>query len=257
MLKLASWNVNSIRAAVRHGFADFLKKEKPDVLCLQEIKMDDNARAKAEFDFKGYIEYWFPAKKKGYSGTGLLVSEKLKKQPKITTSLGIEKFDDEGRVQTAEFEKFYLINVYFPHSRHDLSRLDFKLEFDAAILKCMKKLENKKPVIITGDFNVAHTEIDLKNPKSNEENPGFLPRERAWMTKYLKSGFIDTYRLINGDKIQYTWWSYMFNARAKNIGWRIDYFLTSEKLKNKIKEAKILDQVHGSDHCPVSLKIDL
>ena len=257
MLNLASWNVNSIRAAVRHGFMDFLKKEKPDILCLQEIKMDNDARTKAELDFKGYTEYWFPAQKKGYSGTGLLVNEKIKNQPKITNGVGIEKYDNEGRVQTAEFKNFYLINAYFPHSRHDLSRLNFKLEFDTAILKYMKKLENKKPVIITGDFNVAHTEIDLKNPKSNMENPGFLPQERDWMTKCLKTGFIDTYRLINGDKIQYTWWSYMFNARAKNIGWRIDYFLISEKLKNKIKNAEILNQVRGSDHCPISLKIDL
>lgn len=257
MLNLGSWNVNSIRAAVRHGFTDFLKKEKPDILCLQEIKMDDIARKNVEFDFKGYSEYWFPAEKKGYSGIGLLVSEKLKNQPKITNGIGIEKFDSEGRVQTAEFKNFYLINAYFPHSRHDLSRLNFKLEFNMAILNYLKKLREKKPIIITGDFNVAHRKIDLKNPKSNEGNPGFLPPERDWLTKCLKTGFIDTYRFINGDKIQYTWWSYMFNARAKNIGWRIDYFLVSEKLKNKIKDAKILDQVRGSDHCPISLKINL
>lgn len=279
---IMSWNVNSIRAAVRHGFEKFLRKQKPDVLCLQEIKLDDDARSKAEFDFKGYTEYWYPAKKKGYAGTALLIKQAEKifsfsccggsyskrprfknedcfsaTQPVVTAGIGIKKFDDEGRVQTAEFKNFYLINAYFPHSRHDLSRLDFKLEFDAAILKYIKKLKKNKPVIITGDFNVAHTEIDLKNPKSNQENPGFLPQEREWMTKLLKAGFIDTYRLMNGNKIQYTWWSYMFNARAKNIGWRIDYFIVSEKLKNKIKDGKILDQVTGSDHCPVSLKLGL
>lgn len=253
---LMSWNVNSIRAAVRHGFEKFLREQKPDILCLQEVKISDDARSKQEFNFAGYIEYWNSAKRPGYAGTAILVNEKLA-QPIVTNGLGKLEFDAEGRVQRAEFKNFYLINCYFPHSRHDLSRLNFKLKFDDAILKYVKKLKKNKPVIITGDFNVAHAEIDLKNPKSNQENPGFLPQERECMDKLLKAGFIDTYRLMNGDKIQYTWWSYMFNARAKNIGWRIDYFLASEKLKNKIIKAEILDKVMGSDHCPIKLEIKI
>jgi exodeoxyribonuclease-3 len=261
MLKFVTWNVNGIRAAVKNGFANFLKKEKPDVLCLQEIKINDDARSKHEFDFGGYTEYWNSAQRPGYAGTAILVSEKLK-QPKVTNGIGVSEYDGEGRIQTAEFDKFYLVNTYFPHSRHDLSRLDFKLEFNDALLSHLKKLENPsagsgrgKPVILTGDLNVAHEEIDLANPKENDGNPGFHPDERKWMTKFLKAGFIDTYRLINGNKVQYTWWSYKFRARERNIGWRIDYFVVSEKMKKQVKDARILDKVKGSDHCPVVLEI--
>jgi len=275
MLTLATWNVNGIRAAVKNGFTDFLKKEKPDVLCLQEIKIDNMARTKMKFsaqgvnprpmglgprpasgwDFAGYTEYWNSAQRPGYAGTAILVSEKLK-QPKVTSGLGIKEFDSEGRVQTAEFEKFYLVNTYFPNTRHDLSRLDFKLAFDDAVLKHIKKLDKNKPVILTGDLNVAHEEIDLANPKENDGNPGFHPKERRWMTEYLNAGFIDTFRELYPKKAQYSWWSYRFGARRRNIGWRIDYFVVSERMKKQVKDAKILDKVVGSDHCPVVLIVD-
>ena len=255
-MKLISWNVNGIRAAVKNGFVGFLKTEKPDVLCLQEVKISDSARDKEAFDFKNYAEYWNSAQRPGYAGTAILVSEKLA-QPKVTNGLGKPEYDSEGRVQTAEFNKFYLVNTYFPHTRHDLSRLDFKIKFDDALLSHLKKLEKKKPVILTGDLNVAHEEIDLANPKENDGNPGFHPDERKWMTKFLKAGFIDTYRFLYPKKVQYSWWSYKFHARERNIGWRIDYFCISEALKKSLKQAEILDKVKGSDHCPVMIKIGL
>ena len=254
-LSLISWNVNGIRAAVKNGFTDFLKKEKPDILCLQEIKINDDARSKHKFDFANYTECWNSAKRPGYAGTAILVNEKLA-QPIVKNGIGISKFDEEGRVQVADFGKFYLLNIYFPHARHDLSRLDFKLEFDDKILSYVKKLNKIKPIILTGDLNVAHEKIDLANPKENDGNPGFHPEERKWMTKFLKTGFIDTYRHLHPDKIQYTWWSYKFHARARNIGWRIDYFCVSDKLKKQLKQAEILDKVKGSDHCPVSIIIE-
>jgi len=250
---LVSWNVNGIRAVVKKGFTDFLKKEKPDVLCLQEVKINDSARDKETFDFQNYTEYWNSAQKPGYAGTAILVSEKLA-QPIITNGLGITEFDSEGRVQTAEFENFFLVNAYFPNTRHDLSRLDFKLKFDNALLYHIKKLE-KKPVILTGDLNVAHEEIDLANPKENDGNPGFHPEERKWMTKFLKAGFVDTFRFLYPKKVQYSWWSYRFGARRRNVGWRIDYFCISDKLKKQLKQAEILDKVIGSDHCPVRVVI--
>lgn len=263
-MKLISWNVNGIRACVKNGFIDFLKTEKPDVLCLQEIKIDDMARTKIKFstkggpssgwDFKSYTEYWNSAQRPGYSGTAILVSEKLA-QPKVTNGLDRLEYDTEGRVQTAEFEKFYLINTYFPNTRGDLSRLDFKLEFNEAILKYVKKLQAKKPVIITGDFNVAHEEIDLKHPKANNGSAGFHPLERQWFTKLLQAGFIDSFRALYPDKIQYSWWSYRFNARKNNAGWRIDYFCISEGLKKSLKRAEILDNIKGSDHCPVTITL--
>jgi len=253
-MQLISWNVNGIRAAVKNGFTNFLKTERPDILCLQEVKISDSARDKEMFDFQNYTEYWNSAQKPGYAGTAILVSEKLA-QPIVTNGIGKPEYDTEGRVQTAEFDKFYLVNTYFPNTRHDLSRLDFKLDFDEALLSHLKKLEKKKPVILTGDLNVAHEEIDLTNPKENDGNPGFHPLERKWMTKFLNNGFIDTYRFLYPKKVQYSWWSYRFGARRRNIGWRIDYFCVSERLKNKIKEAEILDKVTGSDHCPVKLVI--
>lgn len=255
-LTLISWNVNGIRAAVKNGFGYFLKTEKPDVLCLQEVKISDSARDRETFDFANYTEYWNSAQRPGYAGTAILVNEKLA-QPKITNGLGKSEFDNEGRVQTAEFDKFYLVNTYFPNTRHDLSRLDFKLKFDDALLSHLKKLEKNKPIILTGDLNVAHEKIDLTNPKENDGGPGFHPDERAWMTKFLNAGFIDTYRFLYPKKVQYSWWSYRFGARRRNIGWRIDYFCISDKLKKQLKQAEILDKIHGSDHCPVLLKIEL
>lgn len=256
-MKIISWNVNGIRAAMKKGFLGFLKKEQPDILCLQEIKINDAARAKEQFDFKDYLEYWNPAEKAGYSGTAVLISKKLEVRSKnYLAGMENERFDREGRVQTIEFNKFYLLNVYFPHSNHELTRLDFKLEFNQAFFKYAKKLAAKKPLIIGGDFNVAREEIDLARPKDNIGNPGFTDEEREWMTKFLNVGYTDSYRYLNGNKIQYSWWSYRFGARARNVGWRIDYFYVSEKIKKQIKSAYILDKTMGSDHCPVGIELN-
>jgi len=253
-MKIISWNVNGIRAAVKKGFGDFLKIERPDILCLQEIKINDSARAKENFDFENYQEFWYPAEKPGYSGTAILVKSSKFRVKSYKNGIGIKKFDREGRVETLEFEKFYLINAYFPHINHELTRLGFKLEFNWAFLSYVKKLAAKKPLIIGGDFNVAHQEIDLARPRDNIGNPGFTDQERAWLTEFLNSGYLDTYRFLNKNKVQYSWWGYRFNSRARNIGWRIDYFCVSEKLKKNIKKAFILDKIFGSDHCPVGLE---
>lgn len=265
-MKIISWNVNGIRAVMKKGLAAFLKKERPDILCLQEIKINEAARAKEQFDFKDYFEYWNPAEKAGYSGTAALIkrgsTSKLEVEPlmvplMVINGLGKKEFDREGRVQTVEFDKFYLLNVYFPHSNHELTRLDFKLKFNQAFLNYAKKLEAKKPLIIGGDFNVAHEEIDLARPKDNSGNPGFTDEERKWMTKFLNVGYTDSYRYLNGQKVQYSWWSYRFGVRSRNVGWRIDYFCLSEKLKKFVKKAFILDKIIGSDHCPVGIEFDL
>jgi len=262
-MKLISWNVNGIRAAVKKGFADFLKKEKPDILGLQEIKISHAKREEAQFstpggpwDFKKYEEFWNPAERPGYSGTATLVRRNAL-QCVSTMGIGILEFDNEGRVETLEFEKFYFVNAYFPNANHELSRLKFKCDFNAAFLQYVKNLEKKKPVIFCGDLNVAHKEIDLKNPKENIGNPGFTCEERGWMDKFLAAGYIDTFRHFHPDKIQYSWWSYKFRARERNIGWRIDYFLVSSKLIKRVKSAFILDKIMGSDHCPVGVEIDI
>lgn len=254
-MKIISWNVNGIRAIAKKGFANFLKTQKPDILCLQEVKISHATRLQTEFDFAGYTEYWNSAERPGYSGTAILVREGLGDVKSVKAGFGIEKFDREGRVQTLEGKKFFLLNVYFPNSAHGLPRLGYKLEFDDAVLKYVKRLEKIKPVIITGDFNVAHEEIDLARPKENVGNPGFTPEERTWMTKFLKAGFVDTFREKNGQKVQYSWWSFRMNARARNIGWRIDYFCLSAKLKRSLKKAYILDKIPGSDHAPIGLEL--
>lgn len=253
-MRIFSWNVNGIRAVMKKGFLEFLKKERPDILLLQEIKTNDKARAEEKFDFKNYEEFWCPAERPGYSGTAVLVKKNLK-IIKYVAGMGIEKFDREGRAQTVEFEKFYLLNAYFPHSNHELTRLDFKLEFNQAFLKYASKLAKKKPLIMGGDFNVAHEEIDLARPKDNVGNPGFTDEERKWMTKFLNSGYIDTFRFLNKNKIQYSWWGYRFNLRARNIGWRIDYFCVSDKIRKNVKKSFILNEIMGSDHCPVGIEI--
>lgn len=255
-MKLISWNVNGIRAAIKNGFLDFLKNEKPDILGLQEIKISHEARGKELFDFAGYEEYWHPALRPGYSGTAVLVKTGLKVK-KYQEGMGIEEFDKEGRIQTLEFDEFYFINAYFPNANHELSRLGFKMRFNEAFIRYVKKLEKKKPVIAGGDFNVAHEEIDLKNAKANVGNPGFTDEEREAMDYFLNNGLADTFRKLNKDKIQYSWWSYRFGARARNIGWRIDYLLVSAKLLEKVKNAFILDKIKGSDHCPVGISLDL
>lgn len=249
---------------VKKGFLDFLKKEKPDVLGLQEVKIHDLARAKEVFDFADYDEYWNSAERPGYSGTAVLVKslpagqagEKLKVKS-YKNGMGIKKFDTEGRVQTLEFDKFYFVNAYFPNANHELSRLKYKLDFNDAFLKYVKKLEKKKPVIMCGDFNVAHQKIDLTNPKQNIGNPGFTDEERAWADKFIKAGFVDTFREKYPKKIQYSWWSYKFRARERNIGWRIDYFFVSAKLFKYVKKAFILNKINGSDHCPVGVEISI
>lgn len=254
-MKIISWNINGIRAAAKNGLAVFLREAHPDIICLQEIKISDASRAAIEFDFANYTEYWNSAQRPGYSGTAILVKEGNKAVIGVANGIGIAKFDIEGRVQTAELKKYYLVNVYFPNSNHILSRLSYKLDFNDALLKYLKKLEKTKPVIVTGDYNVAHEAIDLARPKENEGNAGYTKEERAWFTKFIKSGFIDTFRHLNGEKIQYSWWSYRAGARTRNVGWRIDYFCVSDKLKKQLKKAEILDKTLGSDHAPIGLEI--
>jgi len=230
-MKLISWNVAGLRACIKKGCLDFIKKENADVYCLQEVKSTDVPY------LEGYEAFNFPAKKKGYSGT-LIYSKH--KPISVSYGIGEKDFDDEGRVIVLEFEHFYLIAVYFPHSHRDLSRLNFKLRFDKTFAEFCKKLEKKKPLVIAGDFNVEHREIDLANPKQNMKNAGFTPEERFWFDYFLKQGYVDTFREFVADGGYYTWWQYKNNCRQRNIGWRVDYFVVSEKLKNKVKSSKIL-----------------
>ena len=249
-MKLISWNVNGIRACLSKGFEEFFNKVDADIFCIQETKCQEG---QVELEFEGYQSYWNSAEKKGYSGTAVFT----KKAPlKVSYGIGIEEHDKEGRVITLEFEKFYLVNIYTPNSKRELERLEYRQIWEDEIRKYLLNLNKVKPVIMCGDLNVAHKEIDLKNPKTNRRNAGFTDEERNKMTELLNSGFIDTYRYIYPDKIDsYTWWSYMGKAREKNVGWRIDYFIVSEDIKNKIQEAIIYPEVYGSDHCPVGLII--
>lgn len=249
-MKLLSWNINGVRAIIKKGFVGFLKKEKPDYLCLQEIKISDEMRKKENITFPGYDTFWNSAIRPGYSGTATLVKSGLDAKEESSLS-----FDDEGRIQALDIGKFYLVNVYFPNANHELSRLDFKIDFNNKLIRYIKKLEKKKPIVICGDFNVAHNEIDLARPKENVGSPGFHPREREWMTKFINTGFIDTYRHAHPNKVQYTWWSYRANARANNVGWRIDYFCVSKSFVKKVKKTDIYDKVLGSDHCPVGIVV--
>jgi len=247
-MKLVSWNVNGLRACIGKGFEDFFNHVDADIFCLQETKLQPE---QVEISFEGYQQYFNSANKKGYSGTAVF----CKKEPlKITYDLGIEKHNEEGRVITLEYEDFYLITVYTPNSQRELARLDYRMEWEEDFRTYVMELDQKKPVILCGDLNVAHKEIDLKNPSTNKKNAGFTQEERDKMTTLLESGFIDTFRYKYPDKTEaYTWWSYMFHAREKNAGWRIDYFLTSERLKDKIEDFVIHSEVMGSDHCPVEL----
>lgn len=254
-MKLISWNVNGIRAIVKKDFSRFLIKERPDILCLQEVKISEAARLDAALDFPGYDEYWHSARRPGYSGTAILIKSGLSGVLEVKNGLGEDRFDAEGRVQVLEMAKFYLLNVYFPNANSELSRLNYKLDFNASLLSFVKKLEKRKPVIVTGDFNVAHQEIDLARPKENTKSPGFTPEERASMDEFIAAGFIDTFRHLNGQKIKYSWWSFRSGTRERNVGWRIDYFCVSDKLKKYLKKADILDQELGSDHAPVVLEL--
>lgn len=252
MKKLISWNVNGIRACVQKGFVDIFKEMDADIFCIQESKMQEGQLV---LELEGYHQYWNYAEKKGYSGTAIFTKE----QP-ISDSygIGIEKHDKEGRVITLEYDKYYMVNVYTPNSQNELARLDYRMEWEEAFKAYLKKLEENKPVIVCGDMNVAHNEIDLKNPKTNRKNAGFTDEERGKFTDLLDAGFIDTFRYFYPDmKDIYSWWSYRFSARAKNAGWRIDYFLVSEVLKGYLVDAKIHTEIMGSDHCPVELDIEI
>ena len=251
-MKLISWNVNGIRAAMKKGFLDFAAEADPDILCLQETKMQEG---QAEVPLEGYHQYWCSADKKGYSGTAVFTKE----EPlSVTTGIGIDEHDHEGRVITCEYPDFYLVNVYVPNAQNELKRLDYRMRWEDDFRAYLKSLEEMKPVVTCGDFNVAHEEIDLKNPKTNRGNAGFSDEEREKMTMLLEAGFIDTWRYFYPDlEGVYSWWSYRFRARDNNAGWRIDYFLVSDALKDKLQGAGILNEVFGSDHCPVSLDIDL
>jgi len=249
-MKLISWNVNGLRAIYKKGFMDVFKDLDADIFCIQETKMQEG---QIELDLKEYHEYYNYAERKGYSGTAIFT----KKEPlNVSYGIGIEEHDKEGRVITLEFEDFYMVNCYTPNSGRELARLDYRMIWEEAFRKYLKELDKKKPVILCGDLNVAHTEIDLKNPKSNRKNAGFTDEERSKIDKLLKSGFTDSFRKVYPDKEGcYTWWSYMFNARANNAGWRIDYFLVSDRISENIKDAYIYSDIMGSDHCPVGLEL--
>ena len=249
-MKLISWNVNGIRACVTKNFMEFFNEVDADIFCLQETKLPEN---QIDLQLEGYHQYWNYAKKKGYSGTAIFT----KKEPlNVSYGLGIEEHDNEGRVITLEFEDFYMVTVYTPNSQSELKRLDYRMKWEDDFRNFLKNLDEKKPVIVCGDLNVAHKEIDLKNPKTNRKNAGFTDEERNKFTELLNSGFIDTFRYFYPDKESiYSWWSYRFKAREKNAGWRIDYFCTSERMKDRLVSAHIHTDVLGSDHCPVELVI--
>ena len=249
-MKLISWNVNGLRACVGKGFLDFFKEIDADIFCVQETKLQ---AGQIDLDLPGYHQYWNYAEKKGYSGTAIFTKE----EPlAVTYGIGIEEHDHEGRVITLEYPDFYFITVYTPNSQNELARLPYRMQWEDDFLAYLKKLEEKKPVIFCGDLNVAHKEIDLKNPKSNHKNAGFTDEERGKFTALTENGFIDTFRYFYPDlKDVYSWWSYRFKAREKNAGWRIDYFVVSEALKDRLEDAAIHHEVMGSDHCPVGLKL--
>lgn len=251
-MKLITWNVNGLRACLGKGFLDFCREQDPDMICIQETKMQEG---QAEIILEGYEQFWNSAEKKGYSGTAIFTK---RKPESVHYDIDAEGHDKEGRAITLEFNDFYLVTEYTPNSQEKLARLDYRMTWEDAFREYVMALDRRKPVIICGDLNVAHQEIDLKNPASNRRNAGFTDEERAKLTELLDSGFIDTYRYLYPDVTGvYTWWSYRFNARANNAGWRIDYFLVSERIKEKISNVIIYDQVMGSDHCPVLLDIDL
>lgn len=249
---MISWNVNGIRACLTKGFMDFFKEADADIFCIQESKVQEG---QVELDLPGYHQYWNYAVKKGYSGTAVFT----KQEPmSVSYGIGIEEHDQEGRVITLEFDSFYFVTVYVPNSKQELERLSYRMEWEDAFLAYIEKLQETKPVIYAGDLNVAHKEIDLKNPKTNHHNAGFTDEERGKFSTVLEHGFIDTFRYFYPDLEQiYSWWSYRFKSREKNAGWRIDYFITSGSLKDKLEDAKIHTEIMGSDHCPVELDVEL
>ena len=251
-MKLISWNVNGIRACLNKGFSEFFNNIDADAFCIQETKCQPD---QIQLEFDGYKSYWNSAEKKGYSGTAIFV----KKEPiSVKYGIGKEEHDKEGRVITLEYEKYFLVTIYTPNSKRELERLEYRMEWEDEIRKYLISLDKIKPVIMCGDLNVAHKEIDLKNPKTNRRNAGFTDEERGKMTELLDAGFTDSFRYLYPDKIDcYSWWSYMGKAREKNVGWRIDYFIVSNDIKNQIKEAYIYSDIYGSDHCPVGLEIKI
>ena len=251
-MKLISWNVNGLRACMQKGFLDFFQETDADIFCLQETKLQEGQIA---LDLPGYHQYWNYAEKKGYSGTAIFTKE----EPiQVTYGIGVEEHDHEGRVITAEYSEFYFVTVYVPNAQRELTRLEYRMQWEADFLAYLKKLEETKPVIFCGDLNVAHKEIDLKNPKTNRKNAGFSDEERGKMTELLAAGFTDTFRhFYPGLEGAYSWWSYRFHARENNAGWRIDYFIVSARLMPRVKNADIWPEITGSDHCPVELEIDL
>lgn len=251
-MKMVSWNVNGLRACVTKGFVDIFNKLDADIFCLQETKLQEG---QIDLPLEGYYQYWNYAEKKGYSGTAIFT----KKEPlAVTNGMGIDEHNTEGRVITLEFEDFFFVTCYTPNSQNELKRLDYRMKWEDDFREYLLRLNKKKPVILCGDLNVAHNEIDLKNPKTNRKNAGFSDEEREKMTTLLNSGFTDSFRYLYPDKEGiYSWWSYRFNARKNNAGWRIDYFITSDSIKDKIIDSKIHTDIMGSDHCPVELDIDL
>lgn len=249
-MKCISWNVNGLRAVMKKNFMEFFREADADIFCLQETKLQEG---QIELDLPGYRQYWNYAERKGYSGTAVFT----KREPlDVSLGIGIPEHDQEGRVITLEYPEFYFITVYTPNSQDGLKRLSYRMQWEDDFLSYIKKLDQKKPVIWCGDLNVAHQEIDLKNPKTNHLNAGFTDEERAKMTAVLDSGYVDTFRHFHPeDTGVYSWWSYRFHAREKNVGWRIDYFIVSDRLKDRLKDAKILTEVYGSDHCPVELDL--
>jgi exodeoxyribonuclease-3 len=249
--RLISWNVNGVRAVEKRGFVETVKALSPDIFAIQETKAHPDQLSDDLHHIDGYTSYWHSAVRKGYSGVA--VYTKIKPL-QVIYGLGRDDIDGEGRVMTLEYGDYYLVNAYFPNAQHGLVRIDYKLDFNRAVHRMATALSAKKSVIICGDFNVAHKAIDLKNPKSNEQNPGYSPEERAWMDAFIGSGFVDTFRKFDGGPDNYTWWSYRFNAREKNIGWRIDYFCVDLASEARVIGAGILKEIVGSDHCPVSLE---
>ncbi len=250
-MKFISWNVNGFRSCLGKGFEEFFKMQNADFVCIQESKMQPG---QAEFDTPEHLQFWYSAEKKGYSGTAVFTKHK---PISVTYGIGVEEHDHEGRVITLEYDNFYLVNVYVPNSQRELARLDYRMTWEDSFRSYICELDKMKPVIFCGDLNVAHEEIDLKNPKTNHKNAGFTDEERAKFTEFLASGFTDSYRKLYPDKVEYSWWSYMMKARERNIGWRIDYFVVSNRIFDKVTDSKILTEVMGSDHCPVCLEIDI
>ena len=250
-MKFISWNVNGFRACLTKGFADFFSDADADFFCIQESKMQPD---QAEFTPDGYHCYWYSAEKKGYSGTAIFT----KHEPiSVSYGIGVDEHDHEGRAITLEYDNFYLLNVYTPNAQRELARLDYRMTWEDALREYIKSLDAKKPVIYCGDLNVAHEEIDLKNPKTNHHSAGFSDEERGKFTDLLKEGFTDSFRYLYPDTVKYSWWSYMMKAREKNVGWRIDYFVISDRLRENLKDSFILNEIMGSDHCPVGIEIDV